>query len=129
LDVVVKNKIDGKVSIPMTIIEENEGKFEIIAQDETSKILFLKIDEDDPPYKFPNDFSFEPRKETEEEMMVKPTCHGATMGTLEEAFNEKMLPGDISRKGIIVEERKRKNTIFLFLFISNVENQKGNVRS
>jgi hypothetical protein len=108
LDVVVKNKIDGKVSIPMTIIEENEGKFEMIAQDETSKKLFLKIDEVDPPYKFPDNLSFEPRKETEEEMMEEATCHDAAMGTLEEAFNEEMLSSDIFLKGIIVEERKRE---------------------
>jgi hypothetical protein len=81
LDVVVKNKIDSKVSIPVMIIEENERKFEIIAQEEISKKLFLKIDEDDPPYKFPDDLSFEPRKETEKEMMEEATCHGAAIGT------------------------------------------------
>jgi hypothetical protein len=100
IEVDVKCKIDGKKEIPIPIIKEKVGKFEVIAQDQLSVNLFVKKYEVDPVYKMPEDLSCKPRKISKEEEMEEAVCFGNAMGTLEEAFHEKMLPDDIYLKGI-----------------------------
>jgi hypothetical protein len=61
IEVEVKTKVDDLIPI----IKKNEDKFEIIVQDQLSKNLYAKVDEDDPIYNIPDYLSYYPKKRSE----------------------------------------------------------------
>jgi hypothetical protein len=66
---------------------------------------------DDPVIEIPKDLNFRgPRyKKTEEEIKEELTCHDDTMDELKEAYDDKMIGGDMSLKSKILRERNDYN--------------------
>jgi hypothetical protein len=93
------------VPLPMLVKEENTYK--IVTQNETSKKIFLKENEDDPVIKPCDKFEIVEKKTLEKDEMEERFCHGEAMGQLNDVIDDDMLSRDKSLKAAIIKERNR----------------------
>jgi hypothetical protein len=104
----VKKKVDDFEEVPNPEIVKENGEYKIIEKTPLTDVQ-IELQKDDPIIPLPKDLSCPEKKVTKEEKIEELCCHGEAMGNFIDAFEGKLVEGDLSLKAKVLREREKYN--------------------
>jgi hypothetical protein len=99
-------KVDDFEEVPDPKIIEEDGEYKIIRETPLTEIQ-LELRKDDPVIPIPKDLNCPEKKTSKKDTIEEPCCHGDAMGNLTDAFEGKMVGGDLALKAKVLRDREK----------------------